>query len=247
MRSVVILAALLAAAPVQASFTLDFDAIPDRHTPGSYYNGGSSRSFAGSDNNTGPNFGIEIQGFATVLEQLRLCDGAPFCGSTVIPKPPSGLKVLSAPFERNDFNRVLFNLAGGFTDEISFWIYVPGGAFADPASVTVFENQGGYTASANPILGFLSVPAPTNCVFTTSVITQVSGCNFNKYTIAFSGTARSVLFQGAAFDDITIGAPGGGPGVGGVPEPASWALLIAGFGLTGAAMRRRRALPAALA
>lgn len=25
-----------------------------------------------------------------------------------------------------------------------------------------------------------------------------------------------------------------------VPEPASWALLIAGFGLTGAAMRRRR-------
>jgi PEP-CTERM motif len=30
-----------------------------------------------------------------------------------------------------------------------------------------------------------------------------------------------------------------GPGVGGVPEPASWAMLIAGFGLTGAAMRRR--------
>jgi hypothetical protein len=26
----------------------------------------------------------------------------------------------------------------------------------------------------------------------------------------------------------------------GVPEPASWALMIAGFGLTGAAMRRRR-------
>ncbi len=31
-----------------------------------------------------------------------------------------------------------------------------------------------------------------------------------------------------------------GPSVGGVPEPASWAMLIAGFGLTGAAMRRRR-------
>jgi hypothetical protein len=30
-----------------------------------------------------------------------------------------------------------------------------------------------------------------------------------------------------------------------VPEPASWALLIGGFGLTGAAMRRRRALVAA--
>jgi hypothetical protein len=31
-----------------------------------------------------------------------------------------------------------------------------------------------------------------------------------------------------------------------VPEPDSWALLIAGFGLTGAALRRRRALQPAL-
>jgi hypothetical protein len=44
-------------------------------------------------------------------------------------------------------------------------------------------------------------------------------------------------------DDFTLtlgdGAVGGGAG--GVPEPASWALMIAGFGLTGAALRRRRA------
>jgi hypothetical protein len=32
---------------------------------------------------------------------------------------------------------------------------------------------------------------------------------------------------------------------GSVPEPASWAMLIAGFGLTGAMLRRRRALAAA--
>lgn len=29
-------------------------------------------------------------------------------------------------------------------------------------------------------------------------------------------------------------------GVGGVPEPATWGLMIAGFGLTGGALRRRR-------
>jgi hypothetical protein len=32
--------------------------------------------------------------------------------------------------------------------------------------------------------------------------------------------------------------------IGAVPEPASWAMLIAGFGLVGAAARRRRALAA---
>jgi hypothetical protein len=37
------------------------------------------------------------------------------------------------------------------------------------------------------------------------------------------------------FDDIGIASP--------VPEPASWAMLIAGFGLVGATMRRRRQQP----
>ena len=43
----------------------------------------------------------------------------------------------------------------------------------------------------------------------------------------------------------TFGVQGGGSqdmlAFAGVPEPSSWALLIAGFGLTGAALRRRRA------
>jgi hypothetical protein len=44
---------------------------------------------------------------------------------------------------------------------------------------------------------------------------------------------------GFAIDNLRFGLPGQvvNPGV---PEPASWAMLIAGFGLTGAAMRRRR-------
>jgi hypothetical protein len=36
-------------------------------------------------------------------------------------------------------------------------------------------------------------------------------------------------------------------GTGAVPEPASWAMLIAGFGLTGAAARRRRSMVAVAA
>ncbi|OYU14627.1 MAG: hypothetical protein CFE37_09835 [Alphaproteobacteria bacterium PA4] len=67
-------------------------------------------------------------------------------------------------------------------------------------------------------------------------------------TMAFDGNA---YLGGAALPDSFYGNT---PGrdlmfktevmAGSVPEPASWALLIMGFGLTGAAMRRRVALAA---
>jgi hypothetical protein len=47
--------------------------------------------------------------------------------------------------------------------------------------------------------------------------------------------------NGGAFQLSLYQLQAGAPGV---PEPASWAMLIAGFGLTGAAMRRRRAVVA---
>ena len=47
-----------------------------------------------------------------------------------------------------------------------------------------------------------------------------------------SGVGRGTIVTGGGPLD-----PGGDP----IPEPSSWALLIAGFGLTGAVLRRRRA------
>jgi hypothetical protein len=66
---------------------------------------------------------------------------------------------------------------------------------------------------------------------------------YNKYLhlgfkvdgIDYIGAAK---FVGLSLDSIEYEAV---PGASAVPEPASWAMLIAGFGLTGAAMRRRRA------
>ena len=40
-----------------------------------------------------------------------------------------------------------------------------------------------------------------------------------------------------AIDDLTLGIEGIGPGV---PEPASWAIFVGGFGMVGGAMRARR-------
>lgn len=55
----------------------------------------------------------------------------------------------------------------------------------------------------------------------------------NASLIALYSTGGPASFY---VDNVFAGAAAP---TGGVPEPASWAMLIAGFGLTGAAMRRR--------
>ena len=72
-------------------------------------------------------------------------------------------------------------------------------------------------------------------------------------TLGFTSDSISILFGTRSsstpiFDFATNGtgqAVFSYNGAGVVPEPASWAMLIAGFGLVGAAARRRRAVTAA--
>lgn len=61
--------------------------------------------------------------------------------------------------------------------------------------------------------------------------------NFNRenlqwFSIGTSGFAGGEL----QFDNVVLDAPV----ISGVPEPTTWAMMIAGFGLAGAAIRRRR-------
>ena len=89
--------------------------------------------------------------------------------------------------------------------------------------------------------------ALSQSVYDNGPVTDHGGIGFQSATTAYdfynpSGTGVYEL------DAVSINATIGGliagtdpfsASVGGVPEPASWALLIAGFGLTGAVMRRR--------
>jgi hypothetical protein len=71
---------------------------------------------------------------------------------------------------------------------------------------------------------------------------SLAQCNFNPRceTLFFGGgSAFSTVLDGHDGSFTLATAPMGPPG--GVPEPASWALMIAGFGLAGAALRRRKA------
>jgi len=54
-------------------------------------------------------------------------------------------------------------------------------------------------------------------------------------SVIFSGTSGTVAFDNFEFNAVT-------PVAAGIPEPAAWALMISGFSLAGAGLRRRRAL-----
>jgi hypothetical protein len=80
------------------------------------------------------------------------------------------------------------------------------------------------TACTSTQSGF---PTPISYDFVSSQFGSLLGDIDLVYTITGPGRPR----LGASTLTITTGAP--------VPEPANWAMLIAGFGLVGAAMRRR--------
>jgi hypothetical protein len=76
---------------------------------------------------------------------------------------------------------------------------------------------------------------------------QQFGTDEVVFSIGLTGRYSDAPGYGTALvSDFTITTPdvcgiaGACPTTGNVPEPASWVMLIAGFGLTGAAVRRRR-------
>jgi hypothetical protein len=128
-----------------------------------------------------------------------------------------------------DSNNAILDVTNGFTTGFSFFY-----SSSTAATVTVFDGAGG----TGNILAQLNLAAQgfDNCTG------DPSGqfCNWTAIGVSFTGTAFSIDFGGTAnqsgFDNITFGSatPGG------VPEPASWAMMIGGLGLVGGAMRRRR-------
>ena len=74
-------------------------------------------------------------------------------------------------------------------------------------------------------------------------ITLVEGANSLKFT--YAGIAQGTGDEAWALSNLTVTGNAPAPtGVGGVPEPATWAMMTLGFLGAGATLRRRRRLMA---
>jgi hypothetical protein len=98
-----------------------------------------------------------------------------------------------------------------------------------PNNSSYFGNPNAPFAGNNPgePYAFLNFYARTGTRFDRVVFTQGPGGGYesDNHTVGRWNRMSGTIFQGDT---------------GAVPEPASWAMLIAGFGLVGAAARRRR-------
>jgi len=100
----------------------------------------------------------------------------------------------------------------------------------------------GYPGSPSLIGSFANV---TGIIYNTSV---PNGAPWTHYSLEFTPVQAGSLtlsFSTTSADDVGPLIDNVSVTTGAVPEPAGWALMIGGFGLAGAALRRRRTAVAA--
>lgn len=204
-KTIATLALSAAAVPaVAVQATLDFEGTKSFSSILEFYNGGTD-----SAGNSGTNFGVSFTASATSLSNDDL--------NNYFSHAPTPGAVMFAPD-----SPAFLNAADGFTTSVSLYY---SSDIAAPNSVNIYSGLNG----TGDLLGSISLNmnAQTGC-------TDTAFCNFEQSTVAFSGTGKSISFDGSsghtAFDDVTI-TP--------VPEPTTYALMMLGLAGIGMVARRR--------
>jgi hypothetical protein len=121
------------------------------------------------------------------------------------------------------------------------------------SQIQFFDVAGNFGGSAGTAtIGFGTGPifADLNITGTGLGFTQFAGADL------FAGPAETPIFAPGIFEltsivsgdsTLTISLAPGEAQTNAVPEPASWAMLLTGFGLTACSLRRRSARPKAIA
>jgi hypothetical protein len=105
------------------------------------------------------------------------------------------------------------------------------------AWISAYDENDALIASFDlPIDGAIATPGGFDSFAFRGIATEPGDALIKRFLFGGSYIALATYI---APDSGTGGSQGPGSGAGAVPEPASWAMLVTGFGLAGAALRRR--------
>ena len=178
----------------------------------------SSLSFAKFDTNLGSLTGVSLRFNATSYTELDIANNTNSFRLWQI--TPSSTATLSGNG---------FNLSATDSDHTSLILLWPRFGPGSPRTSS-FGFNGQYADSDSLSTGFGAFTGPGSVAFTFSAL--------NQWAVVGSGGPHGFskdAYKGEATIEYSY------DGVEILPEPQSWAMLIAGFGLVGASLRRRRA------
>lgn len=134
---------------------------------------------------------------------------------------------LSTDVGTNELSQTV-SLLAGTTYVFGFDYYLPANGYGNPNDATLTASLAGETFATFA----LGSQAPTQWHYT-SASKAFGSATSGVFKLTFSGngfTAKDVVIDRVFL--ATVAA---------VPEPATWALMLTGFGMVGCAMRRRKA------
>ena len=147
---------------------------------------------------------------------------------------------VTAQTKLSDFNFIDTGFQRNYVDNFQFTTRGVANAFSGIGTITEYFGKQACTAPehADQRSGY------QYCSFSgtlTFVGNQIFGTNLNVYESGYGcNTMCGVELTGfAPTFSVAYRGSDGGPGTAPVPEPATWAMMLVGLGLAGAAMRRR--------
>lgn len=151
----------------------------------------------------------------TVTSSTGLNDPNPTAAAAVVTSGP----ITTINFGQNAVSNPTFSGSFAFNNTLS-----------DLYNIVISSSTPGITFSSATISGPGGVLSLLPFPDSTSLKLANASLGIGSYTFAFAGNNANV--GGALTGNVTISAP--------VPEAATWAMMILGFGAMGIAIRRRR-------